>query len=340
MIPLFKPFVSQEARELANRTLSSGFIGQGPRVEEFEKELKKVLKHDRILTFNSCTSALMMALYLSEGKEVVSTPMTCAATNTAILRSGKKVRWADVDPFTGMIQLKKDCDIVMGVMWAGQRAGLKDLRKHAKTVIVDAAQGFMTDIDFDFDFLCYSFQAVKQLTCVDGGALVCKREEDHQRAKKLRWYGMDRPVDLSKDVPEPGWKWHMNDLNASLGLGNLPYMAVHKGIRQRNAEILSERGVFRHLDPGVNWPFFHVLVKEKNKFMRFMADRGIQTGPVHRRNDLYSMFPKPKTALEGVEFFDSRQFNVPCGWWVTPEEAKQIAGAIMEYGDAVGQGFL
>ena len=104
MIPLFKPFVAPEAGEAVNRVLYSGWMTEGPVAAELEKRLSIFLDAPNMLLVNSGTSALQLALYLAgvrPGTWVISTPMTCTATNTAILAMGGRVLWADVDPMTG-----------------------------------------------------------------------------------------------------------------------------------------------------------------------------------------------------------------------------------------------
>ena len=100
-IPLFKVFMPESVMEPLRETLLSGYIGQGPRVEEFESLLSKWYGHPNVLTLNSGTSALQLALRLanvSNGDFVVSTPMSCLATNTAIRAVGAHPIWADINP--------------------------------------------------------------------------------------------------------------------------------------------------------------------------------------------------------------------------------------------------
>ncbi len=106
MIPLFKVHMPGDVLEPLRQTLFSGYIGQGPRVDEFEKGLAPWLGNPHVLTLNSGTSALHLALRLAgvgEGDEVISTPMTCTATNEPVLERGATIVWADIDPLTGSI---------------------------------------------------------------------------------------------------------------------------------------------------------------------------------------------------------------------------------------------
>jgi len=107
MIPLFKVGMSEVVTDKVTEVLKSGFIGQGPVVEEFEDELWKVLgSKTRPVTVNSCTAAIDLSLDIigiKPGDEVIATPQTCFASNVGAIHRGAKIRWADIDPLTGLI---------------------------------------------------------------------------------------------------------------------------------------------------------------------------------------------------------------------------------------------
>src|SRR4051812_35403801 len=114
-IDLFKVSMSPVAKELVGETLSSGFVGQGPRVEEFEGMLRDWFQNPYVNTLNSATSGLHLALHLIKASdtpngnlrrdEVLTTPLTCTATNWPILANGLKIRWVDIDPKTCNVDL-------------------------------------------------------------------------------------------------------------------------------------------------------------------------------------------------------------------------------------------
>ena len=108
-IPLFKVFMSEDVAGAVSDTLLSGYIGQGPRVEEFEATLADYLGTPYLNTLNSGTSALTLAAHMCDlgpDDEVLTTPLTCTATNFAILATGARLRWVDVDPSTCNICLQ------------------------------------------------------------------------------------------------------------------------------------------------------------------------------------------------------------------------------------------
>ena len=118
-IPLFKVFMSETAAPEVSKVLNSGYIGQGPKVEEFENNLKNYFNHDYVTTLNSGTAGLHLALHmlkkpskasqswpgLEDGDEVLTTSMTCTASNWPILANNLKIKWVDIDPKTLNIDL-------------------------------------------------------------------------------------------------------------------------------------------------------------------------------------------------------------------------------------------
>lgn len=118
MIPLFKVFVSKNVDKPLLEVIHSGWIGEGPKVAEFESNLKSYFGNDKLVTLNSGTAGLHLAYHIaihqndykgyynSNTDEIITTPITCTATNTPIISNGAKIVWADVDPITGSISPK------------------------------------------------------------------------------------------------------------------------------------------------------------------------------------------------------------------------------------------
>lgn len=354
--------MSPEAGQAATETMYSGMITQGPKVEAFEHELKRFLDVRHLLTVNSGTSALQLACVLAgvkPGKKVISTPMTCSATNTAIRAAGGDIVWADIHPTTGNIDpesveiaLRTNTDIVaiMAVDWSGYPCDWQELlslaRRYNVKLIEDAAHGFGAEykgakLGAYADFTCYSFQAIKHLTTVDGGALICRNEADYKRGKLLRWFGIDREgprkdFRCEEDIVEPGFKYHMNDVTASIGLAQLPYMDEIVGSHQNNgkfydAELPPTVVPPRASDRKSAYWIYTIHVKDRPKFMEYMKQNGVTTSQVHARNDTHSMFAAYRKNLPGVEAFSRTQVSIPCGWWVTQADRTKIVNLIHNY---------
>ena len=177
--------------------------------------------------------------------EIITTPMTCIATNSSIVQNGARIVWADVDPLTGNIDpdeieplITEKTQAIMMVHWGGNPCDIDRIceigRANGIPVIEDAAHALGATyqgqpIGRHSDFVAFSFQAIKQVTSVDGGCLVCKEPEDDARGRLLRWYGIDRehgPGDLRSevDVAEAGYKFHMNNVAAAVGRENLKHL--------------------------------------------------------------------------------------------------------------------
>jgi len=238
-------------------TIYSGMLTEGVKVKEFEEKLQtKFALDSRPLSTNSGTSALQLAYRCADikGKIVLATPMTCTATNMPILAEGGKIVWVDIDHETGNMCFKdlqrkiqryghENIGAVSFVDFAGYPANLEHLRRVAPGIplIQDAAQSLGAKWDGNYvgatdcltDYVCYSFQAIKHLTTGDGGALVIDNpvveDEKYDLAKRLKWYGINREAVKEAtrwhyDIPDWGYKSHMNNVNATIGLVQLDYI--------------------------------------------------------------------------------------------------------------------
>jgi dTDP-4-amino-4,6-dideoxygalactose transaminase len=182
------------------------------------------------------------------------------------------------------------------------------------------------------------------MTTVDGGALVCKSSADRERGRLLRWYGIDRKckrTDLrcEADIAEYGYKFHMNDVTAVIGLEQLKY--VGKTIEKHRANAKRYDEAFKNLEAvrplkyksdrsSVYW-LYTIRVKNSPKFMEYMEKEGITVSQVHARNDSHTIFKDSKVELPGVDEFTSEQVSIPVGWWLTDEDLAKIIDAIVEY---------
>jgi len=357
VIDLFRPFMSADAGVAAWLALTPDedgrlFIGQGPKVQEFERQFAELVGLETPLTMNSCTSALDLALHLCGvglGDEVITTPMTCTATNSPIVTRRAKIVWADVDPETGLIdpddvlrKITRRTKAIMAVDWAGRSCDYKRLMPPGLPVpvIQDAAHNLMVDPDNHGDYVAWSFQAIKHLTTVDGGALLVPQKH-YERAKLLRWYGLDRESSAdfrcAQDIREVGYKYHMNDVNATIGLANLPHAPWVVSRHRENAAwyMVNLRAgpdvLFPPPDAKGSWWLFTLRVKNQQGFIKFMADRGVMTGQVHARNDTHKGFDYYNGPLPGVDKFSGHQVAIPVGWWLSEQDRQYVADAIEAY---------
>jgi dTDP-4-amino-4,6-dideoxygalactose transaminase len=395
-IPLFSVFMSEKVGDELLKVLYSGFIGQGVKVDEFEQVLAGIFDNKNVLTVNSGTAALHLAFRLAgvgPGKEVITTPMTCTATNMPILANGGKIVWADVDPDTGLIdpvdverKINENTVAIVGVDWGGTPCDWDELNRIGKQygvkTIDDAAHGLgMTykgrKAGTLADYTIFSFQAIKHITTIDGGALVVRSTEDYVRGKLLRWYGIDRDSDrkdfrCEEDIKEWGYKFHMNDINATVGIEQFKHLESIVGKHKDNALSLirglsnyfkfasstkfmppvpvatKDKGVVsvepgsaiaaQHSLPNIDssyWLLTLVLQDSyvKDEFMKAMKEKGIMVSSVHARNDTHTCFAESKSNLPGVGKFTSRQVSIPVHWSLTKEEIAYMIKTMNEWAD-------
>ena len=348
----FRVFMSPDAGKRVEQTLLSGYIGQGKIVDEFEKQLVKWFNSNpHVLTVNSGTSALQLALHyirggsIDEKPVVFTTPLTCLATTAAIVNSGMQPYWIDVDPNTCNFdlddlerQLKKvDPVAILAVHYAGYPVDLERLSKIARyiPVVEDCAHALGSYTPHGHvgtlygNFGCFSFQAIKTLTTGDGGALVLPTESLYHKFKKLRWFGLDRNVPRHvQDVTEIGFKYHMNDIAATIGLANLEHLDENLRKQKNNVQFyrqhIPDMCLKYDLQLQTSGWMFPVKVGNAQEFDKAMRGRGIETGLGHHRNDLHICLKEYRRSLPGLEWTVRTTSCIPSGWWLTPEEKEYI----------------
>jgi dTDP-4-amino-4,6-dideoxygalactose transaminase len=386
-IPLFKVFMSPTAAEEVGKVLNSGYIGQGPKVDEFEKQLKEYFNHDYVLTLNAGTSALHLALHLlkkssgydkifdgmaseksiwpglQDGDEVLATPMTCTASNWPILANNLRIKWVDIDPTT----LNMDLDdlarkitpktkVIMLVHWGGYPNDLdriKEIQEKAyqmygfkPVVIEDGAHSLGSTykgkpIGSHGNMTMYSLQAIKHITSIDGGLLLTPHKDLYNRAKLMRWYGIDRDGDrkdfrCEADVEEWGFKFHMNDVCATVGIENFKHAKEIISKHRENARYYDQTlknitGVTlltRHDGHESSYWIYSLLVENRDRFYKHMKDCGIAVSQVHERNDKHTCVKEFRSNLPALDKTIGKIVSIPVGWWVTEEDREYIVECI------------
>lgn len=387
-IPLFKVFMSEDAIQASSEVLRSGYIGQGPVVDQFEKALQDFIGVEvkpTVVTTNSATSAEHLVFHMlrdkgkianvylsqinwpgiSEDDEILTTPLTCTATNWPILANNMRIKWVDVDPNTCNMDLDdlerkitRKTKAIMIVHWGGYPLDLdriKQIQEKAFSVfgfkpiiIEDCAHAFGSTyknkrIGSHGNISTFSFQAIKHLTSGDGGCIVFPEGyyDIANRAKLLRWFGIDRNQNrkdfrCETDISEYGFKMHMNDINASIGLANLSKIDMVLGRHIENAKYYNEK--LSNIS-GVNlmenkndrqsayW-LYTIKVDRRDDFMKMMAEKGIVVSRVHERNDIHSCVSQYKTILPNLDRLVGEMICIPVGWWVNDEQREYIVDSI------------
>lgn len=373
-IQLFKVFMSENAAPEVTKVLNSGYIGQGEKVEQFESKLQDFFMKDYIVTLNSGTSGLHLALDLlkkssgkwpglEDGDEVLATSLTCTASNFPILANNLNIKWVDVDPTT----LNMDLDdlsrkispktkAIMLVHWGGYPNDLDRIKEiqnkclelygFKPAVIEDGAHSFGSKYKGKYignhgNMTMYSLQAIKHITAIDGGLLLLPHQELYDRAKLLRWYGIDRNSNrkdfrCEADIQEWGFKFHMNDVCATVGMENLKHANEIISRHQSNAKFYDEHlqdipgltTLTRHEGHESAFWIYSMLVEDRDGFYKHMKDCGIVVSQVHERNDKHTCVSDYKSSLPTLDRIIGKVVSIPVGWWVTDEDRQYIVDCI------------
>jgi len=307
-LPVFRPQIDAEAvwREL-RPVIESGWLGMGPKVEELERKVAHLVKAKHFVALNSCTSALHLAvkcLDLPKGAHVLTTPISFVSTNAALLwedlvpvfgnvnRDGQlnesdgaygtvatiRVHLGGAEclggPALGNIPVIEDCAHAFGAAWIGQQ----------KCVM-----------------RCWSFHAVKNLPMGDGGGISTNDDEIAERLRRLRWMGISKSTHQRSQgryvsdysIEELGFKYHMNDITAAIGLAVLPCVKAQNARRQDIAQRYHE--AFRSESPSYlpaesSCHFYPLFFDHRERIEERLAAHGIGFSRHYQPNCLYGDF--------------------------------------------------
>jgi perosamine synthetase len=358
MIPLVKTNIPPREKLMPEleKVLYSGYVAQGEQVENFERAYEKYIGSGHSLSLNSGTAALHIALILAgitQGDEVISTALTAEPTNVAIKMVGAKIRYADIDFNTGNIDplsieanINKATKAIMVVDYAGIPVDVKSIQqlsqKYNIPVIHDAAHAMGAKFNGlktgnHFPYTIFSFQAIKHLTTIDGGMLQIASKEEYEKAKLIRWFGIDKKLSrLENNIQFQGYKYHMNNVNATIGLVQLADIDSIV-----NAHIENGKYFDRELKniPGIelikyyptsepSYWLYTLKVENRDGFVEKLAESGIMASELHKRNDLHDYLNDFHQHLPSLDKFYSKLVHIPCGWWVGKEERERIVSTI------------
>ena len=362
-ISFFNTFIEKDAWKNVKKVLDSTFISEGKLVKEFEKKLESELGLKNVVAVNSGTSALHLALVLAgigEGDEVILPAQTFIATGLVIAQEKAIPVFADIQYETGNIdpesvreKITNKTKAIIVVHWGGLPVDLDEIhaiaRKHKLIVIEDAAHALGASyknkpIGTISDYTCFSFQAIKHLTTGDGGAICVRDNKKYQEAMARRWFGIDRanskvsPLgEREYDVSQVGYKYHMNDYAAALGLANLKNFKKRLSNRRKIAEKynkelknISNIQLFKQTEDRLSsyWQFgFHV--KERDEFIESMKKAEIPVSVVHVGIDRNSIFGGKKNLVNQREF-DKTQIHIPIHDNLDKSQIDYIIGTIKQ----------
>jgi dTDP-4-amino-4,6-dideoxygalactose transaminase len=297
-LPLTRPTIDEETISGVVEVLRSGWITSGPKVKELEAKLSEACAGRPVRVFNSGTCTMEIALRIAgvgPGHEVITTPLSWVATANVILEVGARPVFVDIDPVTRNI----DLDRIEAVITPATRAIIPvDLaglpvdrdrlyaiaQKHNLRVVEDAAQSFGSNwrgrrIGACGDFVSFSFHPNKNITTIEGGALVLNDEREVKLAEQYRLQGVVRSGFDGMEVELVGGKFNLTDVAARVGLGQLPrlgeFNAKRRDLVRAYFELLNapaHQALGLQLPPAdftqTNWHMFQVVLPEAGLSLR------------------------------------------------------------------------
>jgi perosamine synthetase len=367
MIPVFRPSCGEEEIQLVTEVLRSGWWGLGPKTKAFEDEFAKFVHAGHAVALNSATAALHLGLRALgvEGQEVITTSMTFVSTNHAIIYNNATPVFADIQPDTLNIdpddierRLTPKTAAIIVVHYGGHPVELDRIRALAEArripVLEDAAHACGAlyrgkPIGSISEVTAFSFHAVKNLATGDGGMITTNDTAIDTALRKSRWLGINKDTWSRADdgksyawaynVEEFGFKAHMNDIAAALGLAQLARLNRTNGRRREIAmrytaglkgipwlELPIEKPEVRSA-----WHNYVVKVDHRDRFMKHLNDCGVSTGMHYIPNHLYDIYKPYSTSLPITERVWSKLVTLPLYPDLTDAEADTVIDAVSSY---------
>lgn len=373
------PSITKEEIEQVTAVLKSGWVTTGQKNREFAEKINKYIGSTFCVPMSSCTAALHIALLaagVGEGDEVITSPQTFVSTVNTILYTGAKPVFVDIKPNDFIIdedkieaKITKKTKAIVAVHYAGFSAHLGKLRaickKHKLELIEDAAHAFGTKyipqnkrkseaefIGKNSKYCAFSFYPTKNITTVEGGALVTNSDRIHKRSASLALHGISRDAwkrytkagTWRYDVTDIGWKYNLTDINAMIGLVQLKRIETMREIRNKiyayyKKELADVPGI--ELLEGNNYtvPFRHIFVVKitsqkcnRDEFIQKMKEKDIICSvhfiPVYRFSAYKKLFGfKPKDFPETEKAYKTC-VSLPFGAAMSMKEAEKVVGEI------------
>ena len=323
-LPFARPTIDEEMIAAVGETLRSCWIASGPQVAAFERALSDYVGGRPVRTLTSATGAMQVALEMlgvGPGDEVITPAQSFFATANVIERRGATTVFVDVELATRNVDLAQADAAVTArtrvLLPTHYNAPLDPValaafaRRHGVRVVEDAALAIGSraggkPVGAAGDIVSFSFHPNKNLTTIEGGALVVNDAEEAARVERLRFHGISRLADGTRDVESPGGKFNLSDVSARLGLAQLAHLdewcrergrlARHYFACLEGDELLTPDRLPPRDNPGHSWNMFTVLLPleaarvSRKAFIDAMQAQGIGVGVSYEAIHLTSHF--------------------------------------------------
>ena len=375
-LPFSTPAIDDaEINEVVD-SLKSGWITTGPKVKRFEEEFRSYVGSPFAVALSSATAGLhltLLALKIQEGDEIITTPMTFASTVSMIILAGATPVLADIEPGTLNIDVNEvrkkitpRTKAVIPVHFAGQACDMDPLfslaREHNLTVIEDAAHAAGTEykgkrIGSLDSISIFSFHPNKNITTGEGG-MVCTRDEDlAEEVSLLKFHGMSREAwkrfsasgTPNYDIMLPGYKYNMMDIQAAIGIHQLPKLDGFIDKRRTIAEFYNREfadvvelalPAYAPYEQRHAWHLYTPLVRveqltiDRDRFMAELKKHNIGSGlhykAIHHHAWYRENMPIADTDLPNASYASERILSLPLFPKMTEEDARDVVAAVKD----------
>lgn len=366
MIPVQRPSIGKEELAAVKMVFDTGWLGMGPKVKEFEDAVGAFLGARHVIATNTGTTALHLALDaigLKHGDEVVVPSLTYVATIQAITETGARPVFCDVEEDTLNIDLSdvegkitSKTKAILPVHYRGIPCDMNRLltlaKKFGLRVVEDAAHAFGSyykgkRIGSFGDLTCFSFDPVKNVTCGEGGAVTTQNAELAEFLRQKRILGIDKDTwsryhgkrSWFYDVIAQGYRYHMSDINAAIGLVQLKkYNAFNARkisiakIYDREFARLKKFELLRTDYKGISLFIYIIKVlEERDQLMKFLEEKGIGTGIHYIPSHLFSFYSKERVKLPVTEKVFDQILTLPLFPDMTDDQVERVIFAIKEW---------
>lgn len=339
------PDVGQHEANAIAKAIASGWLGYGPRCQEFEKKFGNLIGAEHCVAVNSCTTGLILALKaagIKRGDKVLTIPITFAATVNAILEVGATPVFVDIGSET---EVDPDIDFYIPVHLWGERGYGPDVAEGFK-VIEDCAHGFGGHYQGKSfgtfgNFGVFSFYPTKNITTGDGGMVVCKTKEDEETVRILASQGLtkgawnrysDAPL-ANYEVALAGNKGLMNDIAASMGLAQLERWPEIKAKRNTIFKIYEQ--AFGAKEEGHSQHIYEIRAKNREELRAKLYNEGIGTGihynPLHLE-PAYRFLGYKEGDFPNAEKIGRETLSLPLSSVMTEDDAIRVVDAVKKHG--------
>jgi len=375
-LPFSTPSLGDEEINEVVDSLRSGWITTGPKVKRFEDAFKAYVGAPFAVPLSSATAGLhltLLALKIKEGDEIITTPMTFASTVSMIILAGGTPVLADIEPGTLNIDVAKVAEkitprtrAVIPVHFAGQSCDLDPLfslaRQHNLTIIEDAAHAAGTEYKGQkigsFDSVSiFSFHPNKNITTGEGGMVCTPDEVLAEEISLLKFHGMSREAwkrfaasgTPNYDIMLPGYKYNMMDIQAAIGLHQLPRL---DGFIDRRREIADQynaafAGVAELALPAYApyqqrhaWHLYTPLIRvelltiDRDQFMAELKNLNIGSGlhykAIHHHSWYRENLTVADTELPNASYASDRILSLPLFPGMNDNDANDVITAVTD----------